>query len=465
MPEPATSTPVTPVRFDRALVRKYDRPGPRYTSYPTAPHFRDDFTADDHARLLAAGRESKRPLSLYVHVPFCRTRCLFCGCNVTIARDPERASRYLPLLDREMARVAALAGGERPVVQIHWGGGTPSFVSPSEVRELMATIRRRFRVTDGCEIGVEIDPRRTSDEHLDALAESGVRRLSLGVQDLDPRVQRAVRRVQPAETVERVIEGARRRGAESVNVDLIYGLPHQTPESFAATLDAVVAMAPDRVALFNFAYLPATFPHQRALDAAALPDADCKLTLLELSIERLTEAGWVFIGMDHFARPGDPLAKAFADGTLRRNFQGYTTGGDSDLLAFGASSISATGDGFAQNLRGVEDYTRAIVDGGLATARGLWTTTEDRLRGAVIQRLMARFRLDKREFEARWDVDFDRRFAAELEALEPLAADGLVELEEESIEVTPLGRLLVRNVAMPFDAHLGKTAVEYSRTV
>jgi len=455
-----------PVHFDRALVRKYDRPGPRYTSYPTAPQFRDDFTATDHQRLLAAGRESGRALSLYVHVPFCRTRCLFCGCNVTIARDPDRASRYLPLLDREMARVAALAGHRRPVVQIHWGGGTPTFVSPAEVRELMATIRRLFRVADGCEIGVEVDPRRTTDEHLDALAECGVNRLSLGLQDLDPRVQEAVHRVQPAEVVERVLAGARRRGIDSVNVDLIYGLPHQTPESFAATLDAVVAMAPERVALFNFAYLPATFPHQRALDADALPDAETKLTLLEGSIRRLTEAGWAFIGMDHFARPDDPLAEALRDGTLRRNFQGYSTGGDSDLLAFGASSISATADGFAQNLRGVEDYSRAIVAGGLATARGLWTSDEDRLRADVIQRLMAAFRLDKRAVEARWGFDdFDRRFAAELTALEPLAADGLIEMGDDTIEVTPLGRLLVRNVAMPFDAYLGKRPVEYSRTV
>ncbi len=458
-----------PVEFDRALIRKYDRPGPRYTSYPTAPHFSDDFGPEDHAALLRESRREGRPLSLYLHVPFCRTRCFFCGCNVTIARDPERASRYLPLLDREMDVVAGMVDApRRRVTQIHWGGGTPTFVTPEEVRELMAALRRRFQLAADCEIGVEVDPRRTSDEHLDALAESGVNRLSLGLQDLDPRVQEAVNRVQPAELTWHVLEGARRRGMDSVNVDLIYGLPHQTPESFAATVEEVVRMAPDRVALFNFAYLPQMFAHQRTLDEAAMPGPEDKLTILEQTSRRLVEAGWIFIGMDHFAKPDDPLAQALRERTLTRNFQGYSTHGDTDLLAFGASSISHVADGFAQNLRGVGEYSRAIVDGRLATCRGLATSHEDRLRRDVIVSLMARFRLDKDDVEARWGVDFDDHFADALAALAPLAADGLVELGGRSIEVTPLGRLLVRNVAMAFDAYLGQpagAAVRYSRTV
>lgn len=460
-----------PVPFDRDLIRKYDVPGPRYTSYPTAPHFRDDFGPDDYARLLTAGRDTARPLSLYVHIPFCRTRCFFCGCNVTIARDPERASRYLPLLDREMARVAELAGAaRRRAVQIHWGGGTPTFVAPGEVRELMAAIRRHFPVADDCEIGVEVDPRRTTDEHLDALAASGVNRLSLGLQDLDAKVQEAVNRVQPAEVTWRVLDGARERGMTSVNVDLIYGLPHQTPESFAATVEEVVRMAPDRVALFNFAYLPRMFPHQRVIDEAAMPGPEDKLTILEQSVERLTAAGWIFIGMDHFARPEDPLAQALKERSLVRNFQGYSTHAGTDLLAFGASAISQVGDGFAQNLRGVAEYTEAVVAGELPTCRGLDTDREDRLRRQVIFDVMARFRVRKRDIEEAWDVDFDTHFADALADLEPLAADGLVELGDDVIDVTPLGRLLVRNVAMAFDEYLrgGKGAdkrVSYSRTV
>lgn len=458
-----------PIRFDRELIQKYDQPGPRYTSYPTAPQFRDDFGPADHAALLERSRATGRPLSLYLHVPFCRTRCFFCGCNVTIARDPGRASRYLPLLDREMARVAERVGaGERSAVQIHWGGGTPTFVSPDEVRELMASIRGRFRVAPDCEIGVEVDPRRTSDEHLDALAEGGVNRLSMGLQDLNPEVQAAVNRVQPSEQTWHVLEGARRRGMDSVNIDLIYGLPHQSPESFAETVEEVIRMAPDRVALFNFAYLPQMFPHQRAIDEAAMPDPEAKLTILEATSNRLVEAGWIFIGMDHFARPEDPLAQALRERSLTRNFQGYSTHAETDLLAFGASSISQVADGFAQNLREVADYTEAIVGGDLATQRGLVMSDEDRLRRDVIIRLMARFRLDKKDVAERWNIDFDDHFADSLADLEPLAADGLVELSEDRIEVTGPGRLLVRNVAMVFDEYLrtGKDRqVRYSRTV
>jgi oxygen-independent coproporphyrinogen-3 oxidase len=403
---------------------------------------------------------------------------------VAIARSSERADRYLDALDREVAALAGAVTPGRPVVQLHLGGGTPNFLTPAQLRGLLAGLRGRFAFDPGAEIAVEIDPRRCGADHLDALAEVGVNRMSIGVQDLDPRVQAAINRVQPAAMVRSVVEGARRRGVGAINLDLIYGLPHQTPERFAATLDEVIAIAPERIALFNFAYLPEAFAHQRAIDPAALPDPETKLTLLELSIARLTAAGWVFVGMDHFARPDDELVRALGEGRLSRSFQGYTTRGDVDLVGCGASAISsississiggAGGDGlsgYAQNLRGVDDYQAAAGSGGLATCRGLVLDAEDRLRREAIFALMARFRLDKPEIERRFAIDFDRHFARELEALAPLAADGLVELAGDRIEVTPLGRLLVRNVAAGFDAFLderrdrGERPVRYSRAV
>lgn len=460
------------IRFDRELIKKYDRPGPRYTSYPTAPQFREDFGSADYAELLLRSRgdgtEPALPLSLYVHVPFCETRCFFCGCNVIVSRDKERRAReYLPLLDREMAAVAELAGApEREAIQVHWGGGTPTFLPPDEIARLMATVRHRFRLSAGCEIGVEVDPRRLSPGHLDALADGGVNRLSMGVQDVDPTVQRAVNRVQPADETREVLEGARRRGMTSINIDLIYGLPHQTPDGFAATVDEVIRMSPDRVALFNFAYLPEMFAHQRAIDPDALPDGETKLSLLVDSVARLTGAGYVFIGMDHFARPEDPLAKALADRSLTRNFQGYSTCGRTDLLAFGVSSISHVAGGFAQNVKEIPAYRDALAAGRLPVYRGLASSPEDRLRRDVILGIMGHFHLDKDEIEVAHGIDFDRHFSAELAALEPLAADGLLTLGGRNLDLTPLGRLLVRNVAMVFDEYLVKQAtVRYSRTV
>ena len=466
-PDPLSEAPRP--RLDAALlslIAKYDRPGPRYTSYPTAPHFRDDFGAADHARLLARTAAAGRPLSLYVHLPFCAHRCLFCGCNVQVSQDRSRAGRYLDAVEREVERAADLLGeGAGPVTQVHWGGGTPTYLSASELARLMAILRRRFRFAAEVEIGVEVDPRECSPAQLDALAAAGVNRISLGVQDLDPKVQRAIRRLQGPELVRAVVEGARRRGVESLNVDLVYGLPHQTAETFAATVREVLAMAPDRIAVFNFAYLPEVIRHQRALDPAALPGPAERLAILGETIATLTGAGYLVLGMDHFARPGDPLARALAAGTMTRNFQGYSTGGETDLLAFGASAISATREGYAQNLRAVAEYGEAVAAGGLATTRGIVLSHEDRLRRDVIMALMSRFALDKWEIEAAHGIDFDRHFAAELEALAPLADDGLVELSADRIAVTSTGRLLVRNVAMAFDAYLGADVARYSRTV
>jgi oxygen-independent coproporphyrinogen-3 oxidase len=330
----------------------------------------------------------------------------------------------------------------------------------------MALIRRSFRLAQDCEIGVEVDPRECSPEHLDALAASGVNRLSMGLQELDPQVQEAVNRIQSSEQTWAVLDGARSRGIGSVNVDLIYGLPHQTPGRFALTLEEVLRMAPDRLALFNFAYLPQSFPHQKVIDASSLPSPNIKLRMLEEAIATLTAAGYVLIGMDHFARPEDPLAQALRDRTLTRNFQGYSTCADSDLVGFGVSAIGEAGGGYAQNLKTVGEYGAALEQDRLPACRGLSMTGEDMLRRDVILRLMCHFRLDKRDVERKHGIaDFDRRFAPELDQLRPMEDDGLVEIDRDAIEVTPAGRLLVRNVAMCFDAYLGRTAVRYSRTV
>ena len=456
-----------PPQLDRRLARKYDGPGPRYTSYPSAPAFRESFGPAEHAALLAASARRGAPLSLYVHVPFCATRCLFCGCNVVVSRDRGWGERYLPLLEREMELAAGeLDAGHRQVVQVHWGGGTPTFLPPRDLTGLMASIRRHFRLASGCEISVEVDPREASPGHLDALAEAGVNRLSLGVQDLDPTVQRAIRRVQTAGQTRGIVEGARGRGIAGINVDLIYGLPYQTVPGFLATVREVLEMSPDRLAIYNFAFLPTRLRHQRALDPASLPGAEEKLSLLEEAIREITAAGYVFIGMDHFARPDDALAQALRDGTLTRNFQGYSTQGGTDLAGFGVSSISAARGGYAQNVRTIPEYRAAIEAGKLATERGLELTAEDRLRRDVILGLMCRFALDKGEIEERHGVDFDLHFASELWSLEPLADDGLVDLLPGRIEVTPRGRFLVRNVAMAFDAYLAaQPSVLYSRTV
>jgi oxygen-independent coproporphyrinogen-3 oxidase len=387
---------------------------------------------------------------------------------VVVSRSRERARRYLDDLEREMELAAELLGAppwrqgltarqgasERQAIQVHWGGGTPTFLPAEDLSRLAAAIRRHFSLAPELEFAVEVDPRHSTGEQLDALSEAGVNRLSLGIQDLAPEVQEGVNRRQPAELSWRVIEGARRRGIASLNVDLIYGLPHQSPASFRATVAEVIEMAPDRIAVFNFAYLPALFRHQRVIDPAALPDGPTKLTLLEETITALVEAGYLFLGMDHFARPGDGLAQALLDGTLTRNFQGYSTGGETDLVAFGVSAISKVADGYAQNGKALSAYAEAMGAGRFATCRGLVLSQEDRLRREVIQQIMCRFRVEKTPVEEAFGIDFDRHFARELAELRPLADDGLVELSEGGFQVTPAGRLLVRNVAMVFDAYL-----------
>jgi len=417
---------------------------------------------------LEKSAESGRQLSLYLHLPFCRTLCFYCGCNVTISKSAERGRQYLDLLQQEIARTAELlAADRREVVQIHLGGGTPNFFAPAELRELFARLRDSFKLHEGCEIGVEVDPRTCTAEHLDAFADVGVNRLSAGLQDLQPQVQKAINRLQSAEATRAVVDGAHERGIESVNIDLIYGLPHQSAASFSNTLDEAVGMGAERFAIFNFAYLPKMLRHQRVIDPETLPSPDEKLNILETAIQKLTGAGYVMIGMDHFARPEDPLSQALLDRTLTRNFQGYSTWGETDLVAFGASAIGLLGGGFAQNRKDVPDYEEAIAAGRFATCKGYVLTEDDHLRRDVIQELMCHLRLDFAEIGKRHGIDFKAHFGSELATLAPLAKDGLVDLDEDGVTVTPAGHLLVRNVAMAFDAYLPKNreTTTFSRTV
>ena len=454
------------VRFDRRLVETYDVPGPRYTSYPPAPTFRDAFSPEDQIRLLDRSRDADRPLALYLHVPFCQTRCLFCGCNVVISRATERADGYLEHLRREAETLAAALGaGERRVEQVHWGGGTPNFLVPSQIRRLGRALATLFPLAPDAEVSVELDPRRLDKERLDAFQALGANRVSFGVQDLDPTVQRAIRRVLPYERLAELVDSVRNRGARGVNLDLIYGLPHQTVASFERTLERILVLAPDRLAVYNFAYLPERFAHQRALDEDALPDADERLAILELTIERLQDAGYLYLGLDHFVRPDDTLAKALADGTMTRSFQGYTTHGHCDLVGVGVSAVSRLADGFVQNRRDLASYSADVASRGLAPEKGWFLNAEDRLRADVIEALLCRLRVDKRLVESFHGVDFDRHFAPELARLESLATDGLVEDRADTLQITARGQLVARAVAMVFDEYLPSATTRFSRVV
>lgn len=457
---------VVPV-VNEDLILKYDQPGPRYTSYPTAPLFTERFTADDfRAEIVAANAiTAPLPLSLYFHLPFCESVCFFCGCNVTFTSDRTRPKSYTDVLAREMDMVSALIDRKRPVVQLHWGGGTPTFFSPEQLEALFGSIRDRFSFDADAELGIEIDPREITPGHFDVLARCRFNRLSMGVQDFDPIVQRAVNRIQPEELTRRTIEIARDKGFSSISLDLIYGLPHQSESTFAKTLEAVLRLNPDRIALFNFAYLPKQIRHQKAIDATTLPSPREKLAILSRAITEFTKAGYRFIGMDHFAKPDDPMCVAQDSGTLYRNFQGYTTHAGCDLLAFGVSAISNVGRTYAQNDKNSREYEAKIRDGRLATVRGLRMTDEDLLRREIIMRLMCDFALDMRAIGSRFGIDFERHFSPCLDALRPLESDGLVRIADGRIEVSPPGRLLIRNICMAFDEHLPKTSAQFSRTV
>ncbi len=448
-----TSTP-----FNADLLRRYDRPGPRYTSYPTAPQFSAGFGEAQlrEAALSSNGDPIPRRLSLYVHVPFCLSPCFYCGCNRIITRDKGRAETYLARLYREIDLTAALFDRDREVIQLHFGGGTPNFLSPAQLREVVDTLRRQFHFADSPDrdLSIELDPRFISPEDVAELATIGFNRASLGVQDFDPVVQAAVNRIQSVEQTVAIIDACRASGFRSVNVDLIYGLPKQKAEGFAHTLDTVVEMQPDRIAVYSYAHLPELFKAQKQIEAADLPSPEVKLGLLQLAIEKLTRAGYVYIGMDHFALPDDELAQAQARGGLHRNFMGYTTHADSDLIGLGVSAISHIGDSFSQNPRDLISWQAAIDEGRLPVFRGMRLSEDDQLRADLIQRLMCQGEVPISALERRYAIDFNAYFADALQRLQPLMDDGLVRIEPDRIMVTSQGRLLLRNIAMCFDQYL-----------
>lgn len=444
--------------LDPDLLRRYDRPGPRYTSYPTAPHFTPGFGAAALREAIAEsnGDPLPRALSLYVHVPFCTSPCFYCGCNRVITRDRGRGTAYVARLLREIALMGALVDADREVVQVHFGGGTPNFLALDEIGAIVEAIGRHFHLASRADrdLSIELDPRSVTPADVARLAGFGFNRASLGVQDFDPEVQAAVNRVQSVEETLAILEACRAAGMRSVSVDLIYGLPRQTTASFRRTLDTVVEARPDRVAVYGYAHLPERFKAQRRIVAADLPAAEDKLALLVESIRTLTAAGYVYIGMDHFALPDDDLARAQRSGTLQRNFMGYTTHARTDLLGLGVSAISHVGETFSQNAHALPEWEAALDAGHLPASRGLWLDADDTLRAAVIQSLMCHGHVDVRDIESRHGIDFARYFAPALTRLAPLAHDGLVTVAPDSIHVTDAGRLLVRNVAMCFDRYL-----------
>ena len=444
--------------FSADLLRRYDRPGPRSTSYPTAPQFHAGFGEKELREVAAAsnGDPIPRRLSLYVHVPFCESPCFYCGCNRIITRDKARGDAYLARLYREIALSAQLFDRDREVIQLHFGGGTPNFLTPAQLGEVVETLRSQFRFSDAADrdISIELDPRFVDADDIAALGRIGFNRASFGVQDFDPAVQEAVNRIQSVDETRAVIDACRGNGFRSVNVDLIYGLPSQTTEGFARTLDTVAQMRPDRVAVYGYAHMPHLFKPQKQLDASLLPSGETKLALLQLAIEKLVAAGYVYIGMDHFALPDDELALAQARGGLHRNFMGYTTHADSDLVGLGVSAISHIGDSFSQNPRDLPSWQAALDEGRLPVFRGMRLNEDDQLRADLIQQLMCQGEIPVAALERRYSIDFAGYFASALERLAPLAEDGLVRIEAQRITVTSHGRLLLRNIAMCFDHYL-----------
>jgi len=449
----STTTSIAP-----EFLRRFDVPGPRYTSYPTADRFVEAFGSEDYSGALEMRRSGTaaqaQPLSVYIHIPFCESVCYYCACNKIVTRQHGRATGYLRYLEREMELHLDRLGHQLPVSQLHLGGGSPTFLSDAELGELMAMLRRGFQLLPGGEFSIEIDPRTVSPERLAFIADLGFKRVSFGVQDFDPAVQRAVHRLQPVSQVFDLMASARQIGFESINVDLIYGLPLQTPTSFARTLDQVVELRPDRIALYGYAHLPERFKPQRRIVAEQLPSGAAKLEMLARAIEVFGAAGYVYVGMDHFALPDDALAVAKRQGRLHRNFQGYSTQADCDLIALGVSAIGRVGATYSQNAKTMEAYCDALDQGRLPVVRGLALTRDDLLRRSVIMALMCQGELAFESIELAYLVDFPSYFSAELDALASLEEQGLVELDERHIRVTSTGWYVVRAIAMVFDRFL-----------
>ena len=456
--------------FDPEIIRRFDVNGPRYTSYPTADRFVEAFDAD--AYKLWLGKRNiggiSRQLSLYFHIPFCNTICYYCACNKIITKDHGRSAKYLRYLAKELALQSSfLEGGDQEVAQLHWGGGTPTFLSHGEMRQLMAATRRHFKLIEGGEYSIEVDPRKVDRATVELLGELGFNRMSVGVQDFDTAVQQAVNRVQSEQETLAVIEAARANRFKSISIDLIYGLPKQTLDGFGRTLERIIAADPDRVSIYNYAHLPSLFKPQRRILEADMPSPDERLQILALAIARMTEAGYVYIGMDHFAKPDDELAVAQRQGRLHRNFQGYSTHSDCDLLAFGISSISKVGPTYSQNVKTLDEYYDLLDSASLPVYPGIELNADDLLRRSIIQSLMCHFELSIESIEIAHLIDFAKYFATELEDLQELVAAGLVRIDDKWISVLPRGRMLVRAISMVFDRYLraDRQRTRYSKVI
>lgn len=457
------------LEVDLELIRKLDRNGPRYTSYPTADRFVEAFGPDTYQQWTERRNIGgiHRALSIYVHLPFCNTVCFYCACNKIVTGDRTKGPKYMQYLEREIALQSALYKSDPHVTQMHWGGGTPTFYSAEDLGKLFAFLRQHFDFAPDGEYSIEIDPRTVDPDKIAALREMGFNRISIGVQDFEPEVQRAVNRIQSEEQTMAVIEAARRYGFESINIDLIYGLPKQNLLTYNRTLARVISASPDRIAVYNYAHLPSRFKPQRRIHEEDIPTPDIKLKLLGLAAQRLADAGYVYIGMDHFARPDDALAVAQRQGRLHRNFQGYSTHAECDLVPLGVSSIGAIGPTYVQNHRDLDDYYDSLDRGILPVMRGMELTADDLLRRAVIQALMCHFAVSKESIEIAYLIEFDRYFATELGELHDLERAGLLELDTRWITVTPKGRMLIRNICMVFDKYLRheRESGRYSRVI
>lgn len=455
------------LEFNPALLRKYDVRGPRYTSYPTAPQFTESFTAADYAIKAQEVGQKDAPLSLYVHIPFCGTICFYCGCNKVITANYKRAESYLDFLAIEM-ELQSQWFGEREVAQLHFGGGTPTYLNEDDLRRVMGDLRKYFRLSDSPEreFSIEIDPRTVTREKMAVLAELGFNRMSLGVQDFNPDVQKAVNRIQSIEQTQAVLDAGRELGFHSTNVDLIYGLPKQTLASFEQTLETVISMRPERLAVYSYAHMPQLFKTQKQINEAELPSADDKLDLLELTIDAFTDAGYQYIGMDHFALPDDELSVALNEGTLQRNFQGYSTHAELDMLSLGVSSIGFLDDTYTQNSRDINEYQEALGEGRLPIMRGSTLTQEDKLRRRVIQDIMCQGVLRFKDIEEEFSIIFMEHFGKEISEMTELMADALILLGADELRVTRKGRLFLRNIAMVFDEYLSADGPQrYSKAI
>lgn len=458
--------PKTDISAD--LLKKYDRPGPRYTSYPTVPQWRTDFGPKEHrAALERAAMHPHEGLALYVHIPFCAERCHYCGCNVVISKKPEIVEPFLARLKEELAMVSAVLGGTRRLIQLHWGGGTPTYLTEQEMELLFTHIMEFFELDANAEVAIEVDPRVTSREQIQTLHKLGFNRVSMGVQDLDPKVQHEIGRNQTREETQQLIDWCRDSGFGGVNFDLIYGLPAQTLKSWEQTVRCVIEMNPDRLAVYGYAHLPKSIKHQAKMDTNLMPTPDLKLQLAALARQLLDEAGYISIGMDHYARPSDELSVALREGRLHRNFMGYTTIADSQVIGIGPSAISYVGNAYMQNERRLFKYSRMVENGEVPICTGHALTEDDLIRRWVIEQLMCNLCLSFKDMNGRFGIVFKEYFALEIGALEKLSADGFLNQSDEGLEITPLGQVFVRNIAMIFDAYLdpSKDQVLYSRTV